>query len=177
MIKLSTLHENPKNPRTITDAKFEKLKKSVLEFADKMMPLRPIIVDNQGMVIAGNMRYKALVALGREEVPDGWVKNIGDMTAAEVKRFVVADNLPFGEWDFKKLSDEWGIKDLCDWGMEKIDFGFSLNAKDENIEVGENIPEYISFVVTENEKEFIESRLNRCEGTNRTEQLLDLCKI
>ena len=44
-IKLSTIKPNPNNPRIIKDEKFHKLVKSLETFGEKMMPLRPIIVD------------------------------------------------------------------------------------------------------------------------------------
>jgi ParB-like chromosome segregation protein Spo0J len=59
-IKLSALKVNPKNPRLIRDERFEKLKKSITEFP-KMLELRPIIVDDDNMILGGNQRYKALL--------------------------------------------------------------------------------------------------------------------
>jgi DNA modification methylase len=39
-----------------------------------------------------------------------------NLTAAQIKEFIVKDNLAFGDWDRGKLSD-WSTKDLGDWGM------------------------------------------------------------
>ena len=62
-MKLSEIHTNPKNPRLIKDDRFKKLCQSIKEFP-KMMSLRPIIVDSDGMILGGNMRFKALKGLG-----------------------------------------------------------------------------------------------------------------
>ena len=67
-MKVSNIKPNPNNPRTIKDANFEKLCKSITEFP-KMMELRPIVIDAQGMVLGGNMRLKAIQHLGMKEVP------------------------------------------------------------------------------------------------------------
>ena len=68
-MKLKDIHINPDNPRIIKDERFKKLCKSIKEFP-KMMAIRPIIIDNEGMILGGNMRFKALLELGYKEVPD-----------------------------------------------------------------------------------------------------------
>ena len=64
LIPLSSILLNDKNPRTITDDKFNKLIESVLTFP-KMIYLRPIVVDSKNVVIGGNMRLKALLAISQ----------------------------------------------------------------------------------------------------------------
>ena len=66
MIKLSTIKPNPNNPRVIKDHKFEKLKKSINEFP-KMMELRPMVINDDNIVLGGNMRLKALKDLGYKD--------------------------------------------------------------------------------------------------------------
>jgi ParB-like chromosome segregation protein Spo0J len=70
-MKLTAIKANPNNPRTIKDAAFEKLCKSIQEFP-KMMELRPIVTDDQGVILGGNMRLKALQHLGFKDVPNRW---------------------------------------------------------------------------------------------------------
>ena len=72
-MKLSEIKLNPNNPRVIKDDKFAKLVKSITEFP-KMMALRPIVVNNDNVVLGGNMRLKALKEIGYKEIPDEWVK-------------------------------------------------------------------------------------------------------
>ena len=116
-MKINEIHTNKDNPKFIRDERFEKLKKSIEEFP-KMMKLRPIIVDNAGMILGGNMRYKALVELGYKEIPDEWVKRAEELTEEERKRFVIVDNIGFGQWDWDLLANEWDEIELEEWGLE-----------------------------------------------------------
>ena len=117
MIQLNTLRPNPKNPRLIKDDKFRRLVESLRTFP-KMMSLRPIIADEDGIILGGNMRYKALLDLGYTEVPDDWVKRTSDMTEEEKKEFLIKDNVNYGEWDTSKLLlDDWDRPKLIEWGL------------------------------------------------------------
>lgn len=115
-MKLSDIHSNPSNPRLIKDDRFKKLVKSIEEFP-KMMALRPIIIDADGMILGGNMRFKALKELKYKDVPDEWVKRADSLTDEEKQRFIIEDNVPFGEWDFGLLGD-WDKDLLLEWGLE-----------------------------------------------------------
>ena len=117
MIKLADIKPNPDNPRVIKDQKFERLCKSIKEFP-KMMELRPIVVDGDGVVLGGNMRLRALQHLKFTEVPDGWVRKAADLTDDERRRFIISDNASFGEWDYDQLANEWDAKELTDWGVD-----------------------------------------------------------
>lgn len=61
-LKLSQVSTNEANPRTITDGKFQKLITSLLVLP-KMLSLRPIVVDERGVALGGNMRLRALAAI------------------------------------------------------------------------------------------------------------------
>jgi len=115
-MNLKDIHVNPENPRIIKDERFKKLCKSIKEFP-KMMTLRPIIIDNEGMILGGNMRFKALLELGYKDVPDEWVRRAETLTEDEKRRFIIEDNLPFGEWDWESLK-EWDREQLEEWGLE-----------------------------------------------------------
>ena len=121
MIKINTIKSNPNNPRVIKDEKFEKLKKSITEFP-KMMELRPMVINQDNIVLAGNMRLKALKELGYKEVPDEWVKQASDLTEEETRRFIIADNVGFGDHDWDMLSNEWNAEELESWGLDIPDF-------------------------------------------------------
>jgi len=116
-MKLSEIKANPNNPRLIKDAKFEKLCKSIEDFP-KMMELRPIIVDNNNVILGGNMRFKALKHLGHKDIPDHWVKRADDLTEEQKKEFIIKDNVGFGEHDWDLLANEWDALDLEEWGLE-----------------------------------------------------------
>jgi len=135
MIKLSTILPNPNNPRLIKDDKFKKLVKSISEFP-KMMELRPMVVDENNIVLGGNMRLKALGELGYKEVPDTWVKKANDLSPEEIKRFIIADNVGFGEHDWHVLQSEWDIEELSDWGLDIPNFAVKeLEAEEDEFDV------------------------------------------
>jgi len=108
---------NKKNPRKANAEKIEQLKKSIQEFP-AMMSLRPIVVDENNVVLGGNMRLRALKELGYEDIPDEWVKKASELTEEEKRRFIITDNLTFGEWDYAQLVKEWDVELLSDWGLE-----------------------------------------------------------
>lgn len=63
-MKLKDIHLNvgqipgvPANPRYITDKEFKELKKSLKNFT-KMLALRPIVVDENHVILGGNMRNR-----------------------------------------------------------------------------------------------------------------------
>lgn len=116
-MKLSEIKKNPHNPRIIRDEKFERLKKSIKEFP-QMMTLRPIVVDESGVVLGGNMRLEALKALGKREIPDEWVKRADELTPEQKQEFIIKDNAGFGEWDWDLLANEWSDLPLSDWGVD-----------------------------------------------------------
>ncbi len=116
-MKLSQIRQNSNNPRTISEDKFRKLVQSLKNFP-QMMELRPIVIDENGIIQGGNMRFRALIELGYTEVPDSWVKSGKDLTPEQWKEFVIKDNLGYGEWDLDVLSKNWDVNQLMDWGMD-----------------------------------------------------------
>ncbi len=116
-IKLSAIKSNPNNPRVIKDDKFKKLVQSIKEFP-KMMELRPMVLNSDSIVLGGNMRLKALKELGYKEVPIEWVKRADDLTEDEARRFIIADNVGFGEHDWELLTNEWNVEELEGWGLD-----------------------------------------------------------
>ena len=65
---LSQLSENVSNPRTITDTKLERLVESILVFP-RMLSLRPIVVDENNVLLGGNMRFRALSRISSMKFP------------------------------------------------------------------------------------------------------------
>lgn len=118
-MKLSEIKANPKNPRVLRDAKFQKLKKSLQEFPD-MLAKRPIVVDETNTILGGNMRFRALQDIyGKNgEIPDEWVTRADGWTEEQKAQFVIKDNAAFGEWDWDALANEWNADDLADWGVD-----------------------------------------------------------
>lgn len=116
-MKVSSIKKNKDNPRQIKGEKLELLKASVGGF-QKMMALRPIIIDENNVVLGGNMRLAAIKALGLKDIPDEWVKRADDLTEDEKKEFIIKDNAGFGEWDWDVIANEWSDLQLSDWGLD-----------------------------------------------------------
>ena len=87
-MKTEILKINPSNSRRITPQQLVKLQKSIRDF-EQMMELRPIVYDPEtGIVLGGNQRLAAIIALGMKEIPDNWAKPIPpDMTDKQKKEF------------------------------------------------------------------------------------------
>jgi hypothetical protein len=113
-VKISKVKGNPSNPRIIKNDKFKKLVKSIQEFPE-MLKLRPIVVDEDMMVLGGNMRLRASKDAGLKEV---WIEIAEGFTEEQKKEFIVKDNVGFGEWEWDMLANEWDSVQLADWGLD-----------------------------------------------------------
>jgi hypothetical protein len=113
-VKISKVKGNPSNPRIIKNDKFKKLVKSIQEFPE-MLKLRPIVVDEDMIVLGGNMRLRACKDAGLKEV---WIEVAEGLTEEQKKEFIVKDNVGFGEWDWDSLGNEWDNVKLGEWGMD-----------------------------------------------------------
>ena len=114
--KLTEIHPYPGNPR-----KNDNAVESVAESIRQCGYVAPIIVDENGVILAGHTRYKALKKLGRTEaeviVKDG-------LTDEQKRKYRLLDNKTneLASWDFELLAQElegldFGDLDL-DWGIE-----------------------------------------------------------
>jgi DNA modification methylase len=113
-IDISQVKSNPNNPRVIKDDKFEKLVRSIKEFP-KMLEIRPIVVNDDMIVLGGNMRLKACKAAGLTQVP---IIKASDLTEDEQRQFIIKDNVSGGEWDWDMLANEWDVEQLEEWGLD-----------------------------------------------------------
>jgi len=159
-MKLSEIKVNKSNPRIIKDEKFKKLIKSLEDFP-KMMEFRPIVVNDDGMILGGNMRYRALLDLGYKEVPDNWVKKASDLTDDEKRRFIIVDNLSFGEHDWDALANEWDSEELESWGLDLPDFSTDEILEDEQKDLSSNIENLYRIEVICKDEEHQETTYNK----------------
>jgi hypothetical protein len=117
-VKITQIKPNPKNPRIIKDAKFEKLKKSIQDFPD-MLNKRPLVcftdADGKYVVLGGNMRLKAAQAIGMKELP---IVLADEWTEEQKAEFLIKDNVGFGEWAWDELANEWDAEKLDEWGLD-----------------------------------------------------------
>ena len=129
---ISKVRSNPNNPRIIKDDKFEKLVKSIKEFP-KMLEIRPIVVNDEMIVLGGNMRLKACQEAGIKEIP---IIKVSDLTEEQQKEFIIKDNVGFGEWDWNDLANNWDSDKLTEWGLDIPGFEAKvLEAEEDNFAV------------------------------------------
>jgi hypothetical protein len=113
-VKTKDIIANENNPRVIKDDKFKKLVQSIKDFP-QMLQLRPIVVNDEMVVLGGNMRLRAVQEVGLKEVP---IIKASDLTEEQQKEFIIKDNVGFGEWDWDVLANEWEADKLTDWGLD-----------------------------------------------------------
>jgi DNA modification methylase len=136
-VKINSIKTNPKNPRLIKDDKFKKLVNSIKEFP-QMLELRPIVVDENNIILGGNMRHKACIEAGLKEV---YIVQAKDLTEQQKDEFIVKDNVGFGEWDWDILANEWDTDKLTDWGLDlPLDLSVQeLEAEEDDYEIPNEI--------------------------------------
>lgn len=116
-VKINEIFENENNPRFIKDEKFKQLVKSIKDFPE-MLSVRKIIVDENMIVLGGNMRLRALKEAGIKEVE---IEKV-NWTEKQKKEFLIKDNVSFGEWNVEILEEEWDNVDLKEWGLDLKEF-------------------------------------------------------
>ena len=103
-----------------------------------MLELRPIVVDENNIILGGNMRHKACIEAGLKEV---FIVQAKDLTEQQKDEFIVKDNVGFGEWDWDILANEWNTDKLTDWGLDlPLDVSVQeLEAEEDNYEIPDEI--------------------------------------
>lgn len=129
-VKVAELKEYKNNPR--------KNKKAVAAVAESIKLAgfkNPIIIDKDGVIIAGHTRKAAAEQLGLDVVP---CIVADDLTPEQVAAFRLADNktAELAEWDDDKLAEE--VRALRDFDVDLSDFGFDLSEFEERAEVTED---------------------------------------
>jgi hypothetical protein len=167
-MKINQLQPNENNPRLIKGEKFKKLVQSIKDFPE-MLELRPIVIDEDNVILGGNMRYRACIEAGLKEVP---VKIAKGLTEEQKQEFIVKDNVGFGEWDWAMLGNEWDNVKLGEWGLD-------VWQPDEDIKEILEFDESVNFIVKcENiqELEELQKKLNINASKTKCQILLDKIK-
>ena len=128
--KLEELKPYENNPRK-NDEAVDYVANSIKEFGFKV----PIIIDKNGVIIAGHTRYKASQQLGLSKVP---CIIADDLTEEQVRAFRLADNKvsEIADWDFDLLGQE--LADIQDIDMSMFDFDLSSLDDEEEKEIIED---------------------------------------
>jgi hypothetical protein len=173
-MKLSQIRKNPNNPRIIRDEKFEKLKRSIQDFP-QMMELRPIIVDEAGIILGGNMRYEAIKSLKMAEFPDEWVKRVDELTEDQKKEFIVKDNVGFGDWDWDAIANDWDELPLDDWGLDVP--GCDVTGEDTNDAAEPQLSGMLSITLTDSEYQRWQQQKESLKISNDKKAFLQLIGV
>lgn len=126
MTKLSEIRPYDRNPRIIPQAAVDAVAKSIAAFGFR----QPIVVDGDGVILAGHTRYKAAQQLGLDVVPVVWQT---DITEIQARGYRIADNktAEIAAWDRDALDAE--VRELArmdddaiaslgmsDWELDRI---------------------------------------------------------
>jgi len=129
---ITEIRLNPNNPRVIKDDKFAKLVRSIKEFP-QMLDIRPIVVNDEMIVLGGNMRLKACIEAGLTEVP---VIKASSLTPEQQQEFIIKDNVGFGDWDWDAIANDWDVEKVTEWGLDIPDYEPKiLEAEEDDFEV------------------------------------------
>jgi ParB-like chromosome segregation protein Spo0J len=163
-IKISEIKLNPNNPRLIKDDKFKKLVQSIKDFPE-MLDIRPIVVNQDMIILGGNMRFKACKEAGLKEVP---IIIADNLTEEQQREFLIKDNTSGGEWDFEMLANEWDNEQLESWGLDLV--GFDANAEDfgEDFSLpdGDKAPfQQMTFTLADEQAEQIKNAISDIKAT------------
>jgi DNA modification methylase len=133
-IAISKIKLNPNNPRLIKDDKFAKLVQSIKDFPE-MLNIRPIVVNDDMIILGGNMRFKACKEAGLKEVS---IIKASGLSEEKQREFLIKDNVSGGEWDWDLLANEWEVQQLDAWGIDIPDFAVKeLEAEEDDFAVPE----------------------------------------
>ena len=164
LMSLSKIKLNPSNPRVIKDHKFQKLVKSIKDFPE-MLEIRPIVVNDDMIVLGGNMRLKACIEAGLKEVP----VIIAEFDESKQSEFIIKDNIGYGEWDWDLLANDFEPAILEDWGLDvwvpKQDVNLDGFFKDENKEESDASSTKIILEYTQEDHDAMMMKLNELGGS------------
>jgi ParB-like chromosome segregation protein Spo0J len=160
-IAISKIKLNPNNPRLIKDDKFAKLVQSIKDFPE-MLEIRPIVVNEDMIILGGNMRFKACKEAGLKEVS---IIKVSGLSAEKQREFLIKDNVSGGEWDWQLLND-WDSLELESWGLDVSKFDTDYSDKNEEIDIDSLDTEMvIKLKYTEEEYNLVKEQLSKIAST------------
>ena len=162
------------NPRNNDDA-VDATANSIKQFGWQ----QPIVVDNDGVIVAGHTRYKAAKKLGLKHVPV--VQAVHDdgtsLTDEEIKSYRLADNKSgeLATWDDELLEDELvGIDDIdmADFGFDDYDKEANDEADVDSIDLSDNVEEKFELKVECQDEKSLEDLYDRLQKEGYTCNIL-----
>ena len=150
---INKIFAHKKNPRFIRNEKYLEQLKSIKE-TPEMMKLRPVIIDENDIILGGHQRWRACKELKWKDIPvtqytremhlksESWTV-YGKSYEAVGAEVAIKDNTHYGEFDYDILANEWDVHPLVDWGVDVWQPETDLNldeffAEPDNTEQTEN---------------------------------------
>ena len=166
-VKIQEFKLNPNNPRIIKDDKFKKLVQSIKDFPE-MLNIRPIVVNQDMIILGGNMRYKACKEAGLKEIPI--IKT--NLSEEKQREFLIKDNTSGGEWDWEVLANEWDAEQLEAWGLDIP--AFDINNDNNETDFSDNLEINFRIEIVLNDEKSQELLYNELISRNYECRLLTL---
>lgn len=163
--KLKDIKQYENNPRKNDDA-VKYVAESIKEFGFKV----PIVIDKEGVIVAGHTRWKAAKSLNIKEVPCIIADDLSD---DQIKAYRLADNkvAEFAEWDFNILNLE--LDELLNFDMSS--FGFDIEEVVDEYGTDFDLPdgdkselEQITFTLHKEQAEFIKYAIGQIDEYSET---------
>lgn len=111
---ISTLKNWDKNPRSIKDKDFQRLKKQIQTLGQ----YKPLLITTDGTVLGGNMRLKAYKELG---ITDIWVSVVDAPTEDKKLEYALSDNDRAGYYETNLLEVKMSNHPEFDWSLYAVD--------------------------------------------------------
>ena len=138
MKKLSELKRPEKNCRIHTDRQLKEIIRSLEMFGQ----IRPIVIDENNVMLCGNGLYEALLQMGKTEASCYQVKGLSE---AEKKKLMLADNKIYTlGTDDLSVFDEW-LRELGDIDIPGYDQELLETILADTPEVDEMVTDYGNF--------------------------------
>ena len=163
--KLKDIKQYENNPRK-NDEAVKYVAESIKEFGFKV----PIVIDKEGVIVAGHTRWKAAKSLNIKEVPCIIADDLSD---DQIKAYRLADNkvAEFAEWDFNILNLE--LDELLAFDMST--FGFDIDEVVDEYGTDFDLPdgdkselEQITFTLHKEQAEFIKYAIGQIDEYTET---------
>jgi hypothetical protein len=131
-----------------------------------MLDIRPIVVNDEMIVLGGNMRLKACIEAGLKEVS---IIKASDLTPEQQNEFIIKDNVGFGEWNWDDLANGWDSEQLTAWGLDVWQQAPEVDYSEKNKELDLNDFEDQKYTIklefTEDDYNLVKERLQELGQT------------
>jgi hypothetical protein len=130
-----------------------------------MLEIRPIVVNQDMIVLGGNMRLKACKEAGLKEIP---IIYADDLTEEQQRQFIIKDNVGFGEWDWEMIANEWDAEQLDEWGLDLPGFdNVDHLGEDFTLPDGDKSPfQQMTFTLADEQAELLKEKIEEIKKTD-----------